>query len=1058
MSRIEQHDKADTPLIPDTYPYLLALQSLNAIADGLYTTHTHPSSSISTIKAMADSAWPALLTALSKAIATNLGEGLFNDVVSAFVNFTILCGNLGLNAPRDAFLATLGKYAVPPAVVSAMQTYSDPTTSRSASATGAEALGLVSLTSAIPTGPPALSDRNLACLRSVISIAQTLSSSLCKSWHDVLEVLQNANFMLSRRQPAGGPRRPTIASPLIGTPALRSSIDAGLAGSRDVDTENDPDAIQASIDALFQNTKEMPDEAFSEFVDALCRLSFEMIGGQLAEADELSTVHDGMPNRPRSPSTLFSPGGRRTSGLQVSHSNKVGGSFSLTKLRLVATLNLSRLIAGAAENGWDAITQHLLSVARHTTAPSSIRMQACETVGEILLAAMRIGREARLQHQVFDVLLRQVNVQPVSQTVFVDYDVRSAGYNTLEQILESNGHSLEVGWETIFEMLNWVCSRKPNSTHKRKGSEMMLTRSESSASLNSLSRASGYSKSRANLVRIAFPSLNLICTDFLSSLDGQAMQQCISSLGYFGRQHEDVNIALSSIGLLWNVSDAVQRNETGKHDLWLFLLEALLDLAQDERLEVRTGAMQTLFRCIDLHGASLDSEMWMQVLDSVIFPLIESVESDESQVLALTSVGGIFGMFLKDLAQLKDFEAIWKRFLRRIEKSFKVEPRACVTVALRALDRVLGSLTTSAPVEHMLESTWATFVDIGKIEGDPYTQDNLVALVAIASRLHDSRLQWTDDMRRTFSDILVSMMSYSQSPDYRHDVDSMSPLQQNIVNLIEKSDKLGSAILLADLAEFASLAYVGEGGENGKRTYIALSKYSMSVLAETFQQHAMEAELYKRGTVESILGAYAIPIKLKYDCPPPSKFGDDRPLWQTALVNGVLVIENVIHHLPLVEAREEAIWSVIMDILTGTLLAETDNSIEPAKLEEDEAFVMPLLGRLEAAIMPRIGDDAVPERIRTRLAELLRKASVLYHTDGLAEGGTLAPAIPAVDEQLRMWALNWLISCAGADDGRHKTAKAVQRACSPILLDRFRSVLQRFLDDGKLRGHMPFPR
>lgn len=1019
---------------------------------------------------MADSAWPALLSALSKAISTNLSDMLFSEVVSAFVKFTILCGTLGLDAPRDAFLATLGKYAVPPAVVSAMQTYAEPTVgSRSASATGAEALGLVGLGVTAITVPPALSDRNLACLKNVVAIAQTLSSSLGEAWHEILEVLQNANFMLARRQPTGGPRRPTIASPIGGTPSLRDSMDAGQSERTDL-PDVDPDAIQSDINVLFDSTKDLPDEAFSDFVNALCRLSSEMLGvPSSADASDLvssSNGHDGMPASPRSPAALFSPGGagehrRRTSGIQVSSNMKSGErSFSLTKLRLVATLNLSRIVVGDATIGWNGITQHLLSVARHISAPSTLRMQACETLGEILLAAMRVGREPRVQHQVFDVLLRQVNVQPVSQTVSTDYEVRSTGYNTLDQILESNGHSLVVGWATIFEMLNWVCDRKPNSTLKRRTSEMLLTRSESSASVASLPR-SGFSKGRANLVRIAFPSLNLICTDFLSSLDGEAMRQCITSLGYFGRQHDDVNIALSSIGLLWNVSDAVQRDEEGKHDLWLFLLEALLDLAQDERLEVRTGAMQTLFRCIDLHGATLDKTMWEKVLDIVIFPLIEGVEGDESQVLALSSVGGIFGMFLSELTALAGFEDIWRRFLRRIEKSFTVEPRASATAALKALERVLASLSTApadTPIRtSMMQATWETFVDIGKIAGEPYTQDNLVALIGVATRLHQSdAIEWTSERRQTFSDILVSVMSYSQSPDYRHDVDSMSPLQQEIVNLIGKSDKLGPTIVLSDLAEFASLAYVGEGGENGKRTYIALSKHSMSALAQVFQRKDTNEELYSSGTIERILGAYAIPIKLKYDCPPSSKFGNDPPLWQTALINCVSVVERVMENLPYVDAHEEAIWSVLLEILAGTLLADTAQTTEQARIEEDEASVLPLLSRIKDAIMPRLADDAVTDRIRTRFADLLRRASVLYHTDGHAEGGTLAPSVPLVDEQTRYWALGWLLTCSGACAGEE--VDAVRKACAPVLVERFRTVLQRFLDDAKLRGRMPFPR
>lgn len=40
--------------------------------------------------------------------------------------------------------------------------------------------------------------------------------------------------------------------------------------------------------------------------------------------------------------------------------------------------------------------------------------------------------------------------------------------------------------------------------------------------------------------------------------------------------------------------------------------------------------------------------------------------------------------------------------------------------------------------------------------------------------------------------------------------------------------------------------------------------------------------------------AYALPIKLKYDCPPASKFGDDPPLWKTALTTFVPVLELVV--------------------------------------------------------------------------------------------------------------------------------------------------------------------
>ena len=38
---------------------------------------------------------------------------------------------------------------------------------------------------------------------------------------------------------------------------------------------------------------------------------------------------------------------------------------------------------------------------------------------------------------------------------------------------------------------------------------------------------------------------------------------------------------------------------------------------------------------------------------------------------------------------------------------------------------------------------------------------------------------------------------------------------------------------------------------------------------------------------------FAIPIKLRYDCPPASKFGSDAPLWKTATTGFLAIVEKV---------------------------------------------------------------------------------------------------------------------------------------------------------------------
>jgi len=850
--RIEQHDKAEAPIIPETYIYLLALQSLDAVAEGIYVAAGQTAESQEHVRGMAESAWPALLAALSYGIGTNLSDVLFAEVLSAIQDFTVACGLLRLDTPRNAFLSVMSKYAVPPPAVSAMQTYMDtPAAPRNNSIT-ADSLGLGALTGA-PVGPPSLSERNLACLRSMVLTARILATSLGDAWHDVLETLQNASFMLGAKKPALASRRSIVASsPQIGfSPTKgRNSSDLGSAENRpDVFDDLDTESIQSAINILFDGLRDLDDKAFTTFVEALCQLSAEMIG-----MGGIMTTGEGTNNgsNPPSPSVILSPGDstRRASGINISNSIKSGErSFSLNKLRFVAVTNLPRLVNSETNTGWEVITKHLLAIARHPTAPSVIRMQASDTLQELLLGAVRVGKESRTQHQVFAVLVRQVDILPISLTISTDHDVRSSGYQTLNQILESSGHALEVGWETIFGMLNNVCKDRAVGTAAMEKSDSQMSATSSQP------RPSTFARSNANLVRIAFPSLNLICTDFLSSLDPESIRQCIACLGSFGRQKEDVNITLAAIGLLWNVSDAVQGSD---QQMWLYLLSELLELARDPRLEVRSSAMQTLFRCIDLYGAGLSSEMWEEVFWKIICPLLDTTTSssastgDESTVLALTSVGSIFHSFLPALAALDSFDKTWSTLLSRVEISWQREDKKCRSAALKALERALEN-TVKVPnrSSSMLQSTWSTLLRlVDMLKENIYTQDNLVGLVRITKALHD-RLELNNETAKALSGVLRNIMTYDKSPEYRPDNDSMPPLQESLSSLLGNSTKLGSSIILGDLAEWTSLAYVAS---TGKTTYVGLSKWGLGKMKAVFQARGSEAGLYEDGTVESVLG------------------------------------------------------------------------------------------------------------------------------------------------------------------------------------------------------------
>lgn len=273
------------------------------------------------VKDMVAGGWPALLAALSFIISTNLSDELFGDVLASYQAMTNVSGMLGLATPRDAFFTSLAKFAVPTKVVSSVDTAEPPTPRTAQSLT--DNLGLTG-----PPLPPGLSERNLACLKVFVSSALYLSGSLDESWFDVLEVLQNADYVLTSK---GGKSITRRTSVIPGTGTLSRSVSSSTTPSQSTSagglpssgvhhpllTELDFDSVQNAIQRLFDMSKNLEDDAFRHFVNALCKLSSEMVVMQSGEPSipETPTSEDaGSPS-----ATLFPP------RLNVAHRRRVSG-------------------------------------------------------------------------------------------------------------------------------------------------------------------------------------------------------------------------------------------------------------------------------------------------------------------------------------------------------------------------------------------------------------------------------------------------------------------------------------------------------------------------------------------------------------------------------------------------------------------------------------------------------------------------------------------------------------------------------------------------------------
>ncbi|KAG9008257.1 hypothetical protein FRB94_013617 [Tulasnella sp. JGI-2019a] len=1232
---IDQLDKADSPLIPESYVYLLALQCLVSICEGLAaftlplytavssnqprsagdTSSTAPGSldlnalaetdphksPLRTVAAMVERGWPGLLSALSFLLSTNLSDDLFAETLGAYQNVTVVAGALSICTPRDTFLTSLAKFAIPPGVVSSVDAYVEPATaSLSKSGSVSDALGFSSLGGVAAV--PGLSERNLACLKSIIYTAGYLLGSLGAKWFDILEVLQNADYVMTLRGMRGSTaaKRATLLSPNPSTqrqgartPSIAgipnqggTSESAPTVARHPLLTDLDIDTVQSSINRLLDRTRNLDDKAFKDFVAALCRLSREMIGMQAARFPGLIPTESmddlESPVVSSSPSQYLGvanvKAGRRVSGIGMPKAAKAG-DYCISKLGHVSLQNIHRLLYRDADIAWDEVTTHLLSVLRDPLTPPTLRMQAAGVLDDILVIVPRNVTtagvlQAEVQQRMFEALSQQMFVSDANQAGGLE--IRQMALETLRKILQSSAHSLVVGWETIFAMLESACQPSqsdppaitPATSSKGKG-----------LSISTGSPRLPYSvipptKSTTALVRSAFQSLTLVC-DTLDSLSPDQLQLCIKTLGQFGRQ-QDTNIALNAAeSLMWGVSDSIQahRKDAEKEPvysaLWTSLLLELRGLCADARQEVRFGAIQTMFRTLQLYGATLSLQTWDDCVWNVMLPLLDSLSVsvkeaaaakadmeppssavsfrdgtrtpwDDSKTLALQSIGTVLQDFLvSKIMYLETFVQAWDRFVGHMTDSTLHDARSISTAALRCLNKGLTATSSvGTNLQGITAGAWERVWEACDVMGDavkkqsrtrrpddehgalggplPFTQESLLALVEVLGSLYSLSGKGWDLVRLTrLMEILKGIMTYQSSTDYRPDIDALTPVQSAVMTTIQNMqfDITGApSVLLFDIAEYTTLAFLaafdfeepplpGQAPDKQRQTkhvsYIALSKMCMPLLARLFSKYKGVTDIYADGTVESIFSSYAIPLKLKYDSPAPSKFGSDQPLWKTATTSFLAIsktsaemIDSIGDAIP--DESLVGFWRQMLDVYKGALLADCSfiDSLPLAEQVKEEDFDRCLIRSLQTDVVPRVAIPRVPDDIIIQLGRTLRIASRLLDLDGKGPTdetdsgddsdsagkqsvefaywdsstadtlvGTTATGTPLPRERFSYWCFDLLfLLCSDTVRDNAECRKRIAALMLPGLLDRCHSVLASFVADVKLRGSSPLPR
>ncbi|XP_046428999.1 protein MON2 homolog isoform X1 [Neodiprion fabricii] len=384
--------------------------------------------------------------------------------------------------------------------------------------------------------------------------------------------------------------------------------------------------------------------------------------------------------------------------MELAYSNREPSLFAVAKLLETGLVNLPRV-----EVLWRPLTNHLLEVCQHP----HIRMR------EWGVEAITYLVKAALQHKYPQPLrdnqkLQTLLLGPLSELSSVRHgDVRQRQLECVLQVLHGAGETLSHGWPLVLGIIGAV------SNHHGEA-----------------------------LVRIAFQCLQLVVTDFLPVMPWRCLPLCVDTAAKFGSQTQELNISLTAVGLMWNISDYFYQNQEKLcsslqgdatsvfpdfpgttnmppfDKLWMCLYARLGDLCVDSRPAVRKSASQTLFSTISAHGGLLHQPTWQAVLWQVLFPLLDKVRSlsssassekvdtsgnilihhsrntaqkqwAETQVLTLSGVARVFNTKRQLLQLLGDFPRAWSLLLEFIENSALSKNNEVSLAALKSFQEIL---------------------------------------------------------------------------------------------------------------------------------------------------------------------------------------------------------------------------------------------------------------------------------------------------------------------------------------------------------------------------------
>lgn len=1084
---LDQLDKVDGPPVPETYVYTIVLECLNSLSDSLARvilpltvqqdqpdnrqtddgqangrltdgsgTRLPRSKSfrmrsipvnpldvedgsidprVRAVGGLVGSCWPAWLATSSTFLNAALEEQYYRNLIKAYQRFTQVAGLLRLSTPRDALLTTLSKSAVPLHVLSAANSdgarspvaesprvFSNPKNLLSVDSLVSQATSLSidrdRRQSAEPPRPM-LTTRNLLCLRALLNLAIALGPTLGTSFSVVVDTLRQADLILS-----SGPAQSFVRQSMTGkgqdTAAAVQAFSAEVA------------AVESAASRLIESTADYPNDAFMNVLKAFSRL----LGAKSLEpplSPRLSQVSP--PSTPTSKHRTFSglPGISTLAEMQARDYQ-----FVVPKLGALAELNIPRFVSDEpSSSGWDHLVNELAQVATGSACPREARRAAgnilCKSAASTILAVLAEDDDikASIQRRGLAVLLQIVDgiYSKDSELTSTDLDIQVLVFEALKAVLERCGDSLIAGWNKTLAIIGSTFERTEEASATDPGNaDISIEWQHVTEDFVSVP-----------VGRVAFSAMQLVCSDFLAVIPNSEIPSLLELLRRFIGQSEDLNVALTSVTIAWNVSNQMLgaeldteldvmasallevddkeeriRREAGTSkaaQLMLLLLHICQAVCETQR-EVRNAAFQTLCSIFKSHGSRFHQATWDLMLRSIIFPVaaedvityqpskngsrketlnVRRSDVDSSRAI-ISGVSDLVAQHIRDIERLQGLPRLWEVFLSTMEAYLDCERHALNTAVYQAVSSVLSRV--DAESKQWTTPLYRTIAFwLKRLPGqadDMRTSDSnqraYSAYLEAASELYRlTKDSMSPPQTRKLIDNICECIRTSDGPGPRADVNNLSPVQAKALDLLKQMRTNLSSLpsrLITAAAEL-SLLYCDAADHSETKqgpTFVAISSEAIDWFRALIEAHLGVPEIYETDTLSSALKSFRRMIAAKYRFQTEHK---GVALWRRATFTALAICPAVLRLTDDCEqSTGNAIWGEFASIAAGIVAAGgLDRVGDRVKIEEDESFDVENFRNLRSQLVPGLGRAELNDGVRQIYCQAIFEASIVHQPE-----------------------------------------------------------------------------